>query len=365
MRIEDFGLERWLLNPSRFDLASAGITKLRLGDLTSSIDSDMLMAYGATNGSALIRKAIAQRYDANVPAESVLLTTGAAEANFLVLYRLLEREDEFVTFLPSYMQCVGIADSLGAQVRVVPLREELNHKPDIDELRKVVTKRTKVISIVNPNNPTGSVLSADDMREICGIAAHVGAWVLCDGALRGLEVEGEVASTPVEFYEKGIATGSLSKMGLTGIRIGWMIAPKGLVDMCWAMKDYTTLSHSGIGEYLGGIALQSENMSRFLGRARGVIKEHLGIVSEWVDKYHRLVSWSPSRAGHTTFLKYNLELDAIELCSRLLAEEGVLLGPGDYFGSPRHLRLRYSCDQNTLVEGLARFGAFLRRLSSP
>jgi aspartate/methionine/tyrosine aminotransferase len=365
MKIEDFSLERWLLNPSRFDLASAGITKLRLGDLTNSIDPDMLMAYGVTNGSLSIRKAVAERYDANVSPENVLISTGAAEANFLVLYRLLEKEDEFVTFLPTYMQCVGIARSLGAQVRIVPLREELNFKPDINELRKVVTKRTKLIFLVNPNNPTGSILSAEEMQEICEIASQVDAWVLCDGALRGLEVEGQVSSTPVEFYRKGIATGSLSKIGLTGIRIGWMVAPKDLVDLCWSMKDYTTLSHSGIGEYLGAIALQSGNMARFFQRARTVIKEHLGILSKWVAENHGLIEWSPPKAGHTTFLKYNLEVDSVELCKRLLAEESVLLGPGDYFGSPRHLRLRYSCDRNVLMEGLTRFGAFLRRVSGP
>lgn len=362
MKLEPFHLERWLLKPHEYDIASAGITKLRLRDLTTTIDFDMVMNYGTTNGSELIRGEIAALYEGSHQ-DDVLLATGTAEANFLALYRLLERGDELVSLTPTYMQCIELARSLGVDVRITDYKEGEDWAPNIEGLKSLVTDKTKVVLLVNPNNPTGSLISSDEMQSICKIAEEVGAWVVCDGALRGLEVDGQRAATPVEFYDKGIATGSISKIGLTGPRIGWLVSnDRELVSDCWVYKDYTTLCHSGIGEYLATIALQQENLARYIERANGVIKKQLAILSDWVAEHHPVIEWVPSKAGHTAFLKYDLEIDSIALCEKLREEEDVLVGPGDFFGGPpKHLRVRYSGEEESLVQSLTRFGAFLKR----
>ncbi len=363
MRLEPFGLERWLLNPCKYDLASAGIVKLRLKDIISEIDFDMVMSYGVTRGSELIRQRIAELFS-GVDKDSVLVTSGTAEANFLTLYRLLERGDEFLTVLPTYMHMIGLAKSLGAKVKSCHLKENEGYTLDIEEFKEKITDKTKVVCLVNPNNPTGSIISSPQMRAICEIAEDVGAWVLCDGALRGLEIDGNRAPTPVENYEKGIATGSLSKIGLSGLRLGWLIADEKLVEECWAYKDYTTLSHSGIGEYLGAVALKRENISRFIGRARETVKSHSAILCNWVSENSRVARGIPSKAGHTAFLKYDLDIDSRDLCLQLLKAKEVLVSPGAFFGSPRHLRVRYSCEKEDLLEGLARLSEFLESRSA-
>jgi len=360
MQLEPFHLERWLLQPNKYDLASGGMTKLPLRDLTSALDFDMLMSYGITSGSDLIRSEIAALYP-GVSQDNVLLTTGTAEANFLALFHLLEPWDELVTVYPTYMQCPSTARSLGAEVKGSFLKEKEAYRLDLDELQGLVTRKTKIISLVNPNNPTGSVISSETMQSICEIAGRVGAWVLCDGALRGLEVDGHVAPTPVEFSERGIATGSLSKVGLTGLRIGWIVANRELINECWRVKDYTTLSHSGIGEHLAAFALQPEKISVFFDRAREVVKRRLAILSTWVSENQDVIEWTPSRAGHTAFPRYQLDLASVDLCRRLLEAEQVLVSPGDFFGSPKHLRVRYSGEERDLVAGLDRLGSFLRR----
>jgi len=361
LKLEPFYLERWLLNPCKYDLASGGITKLKLGDLITEIDFNMVMSYGITNGSNLIRQEIAELFS-SIDENGVLVTSGTAEANLLALYRLLERGDELVVLLPAYMQFIGLAKSMGAKAKACYLQEDVNYKLDLEDLKELVTKKTKVIGFVNPNNPIGSILSDSEVRAICEVAEDVGAWVICDGALRGLEIEGNPSLTPVEMYEKGICTGSLSKIGLTGLRIGWLVADEGLVEECWAYKDYTTLCHSGIGEYLATIALRRENMARFFKRAKEIIRTHSAILGGWISENSPVISWFPSKAGHTSFVRFDLDIDSEELCKRLLKEEGVLLGPGAYFGSEKHLRVRYSCEKEALVEGLKRFSAFLKRL---
>lgn len=361
MVLEPFALERWLLQECKYDIASAGITKLKLGEVVEDLDFNMLLNYGITKGADRIREEISTLYS-NVDKNRILVTSGTAEANFLVLYRLLEKGDEFVTVFPTYMQCVGIARSLGADLRSCYLQEKDGYRLDIAELKGLVTKKTKIIFLVNPNNPTGAIISSKEMQAVCEIAEEVGAWVLCDGALRGLELAEEFSPTPVEFYEKGIATGSISKIGLTGLRIGWLIADEKLVEECWTYKDYTTLCHSGIGEFLATAALKMKNYNGYLKRAKNVIRSHLGILADWVEDNSGIVHWVPSRGGHTAFIGYDLDIDAEEFCRQLLEEEDVLVSPGDYFGTARHLRVRYSCDTDTLVNALDRFGTFLTRL---
>jgi hypothetical protein len=363
MKIEPFGLERWLLHPHRFGLGGAGITQLTLSQLTDGLDPDTLLTYGGvTNGSETIRARIADLYE-NVSEDDVLVTTGAAEANFLVMHSLLEAGDELIAFKPCYWQCIGIARSLGARVKLCDLIEEEAYRPDTEQLRDRITSQTKVISLVNPNNPTGAVISHEEMDTICEIADTVGAWVLADGALRGLETDGPQAASPVEVYERGIATGSVTKPGLKGLRIGWLAAEAELLERCWILKDYTTLSHSGIGELLAEIALQPQKRAMILERACDTIRHRRALLSDWMDDMYPLLEWVPAQAGHTGFIKYDLDAHSVDLCTRLLEEEGVLLSPGDYFGSPNHLRLRYSCDEEMLIAGLDRIEAFLRRQS--
>ena len=360
VKLKPFQLERWLLNPCTYDLASAGITKLKLRDVAPSLDPDMLLNYGMTNGSERIRTQIAALYR-GVNARNVLVTSGTAEANLLAIYRLLEPGDEAVAIVPTYMQCIGLAESLGARVKRCRLDEERGYRPDLRELERLVTRKTKVVLCVNPNNPTGTVYSEEEMRQIGGVAESVGAWFLCDGALRSLEVDGGRAAAPVECSAKGIATGSLSKIGITGIRIGWLVGPEELVQGCWADKDYTTLCHSGIGEYLATLALEPANFGRYLERAKSVIREHRTILADWIAAHRTLVSWVPPAGGHTAFVRYHLDLDSEALARQVLAERGVLVSPGDHFESPQHLRIRYSCDRDTLVKGLEALGGFLAR----
>ncbi len=359
MEWKAFELERWLLNPSEHDLGGAGITKLRLKDLAPSMDPDMVLGYGITNGSATLRAEVSRLF--GVDPSCVLITTGTAEANFLALLRLVEPGDELIAFVPAYMQGVGIAQGLRARVRLSQLVEEEGYKVNLHDLRMLVNDKTKVISLVNPNNPTGAIVSESELRSICEMAARVGAWVLCDGALRGLERAGGQAATPVTLYERGIATGSISKIGLTGPRIGWLVGPQQLVDACWSYKDYTTLSHSGIGEYLATVALNESNLARILRRAKDRIEEHAAVLSEWVAKQYPLIEWVTPKAGHTAFLKYRLSVDSVTICRTLLKEEGVLISPGDYFLSPKHLRLGYSGERENLTQSLAHLSAFLQR----
>jgi aspartate/methionine/tyrosine aminotransferase len=361
MKFQPFELERWLQEPCKYDIASAGITKLKLKDLTQSLDPEMVLNYGLTKGAEQICARVARLYR-GAAADNVLITSGAAEANLLILLRLLEPGDEAVVVVPAYKQSIGIAEAMGVEVRRCFLIEEEGYRLDLGKLEACLSEKTRVICLVNPNNPTGTVIGEEQMRQVCAAAEKAGAWVLCDGALRGLELNGGPAPTPFEHYPRGIATGSLSKIGITGIRIGWLVAESGLVEKLWADKDYTTLCHSGIGEYLAGLALEPEKFEAFVDRAKGVMRNGLDVLADWISRNNRLVDWVPSSSGHTAFVRYKPAMGSEELAQKLLAEEEVLVSPGDYFDLPYHLRLRYSGERAELEEALERLGSFLARL---
>ncbi len=363
MKIEPFMLERWLPGKrSRYSVGGACVKPLRLKELTDRIDLDMEVEYGSTKGDAALREKISAIYP-GTSADDVLVTIGTAEANFLALSCLLEAEDEFVVVTPTYMGSLGIAPWLGANVRKLRLSEEEGYRVDLEELNKFVGRKTKVIFVTNPNNPTATKLSENEIQGICEIAGGVGAYLIFDEALKGLELDGIQASSPPSIYEKGIATGSLSKIGLPGLRLGWLVARKELADACWSFKDYTSLGIPVLTEYLGNIALEKENYRWIVQRARGILRTNAQVFLTWAKRNSAHVSCLEPRAGATVFPEYSAALDSTTFCERLLAEESVQVSPGDAFEVPKHFRLRYGgVDEKVLSEALMHVETFLQKL---
>ena len=364
MKIEPFKLERWLPGKkSKYSIGGACVKPMRFNELTDDFDMSLEVEYGSTKGDLELRKKLSALYPGTTP-EDVLITIGTAEANFLGLSCLLEAGDEFVVITPTYMGSLGIAPWLGAKVRELHLSEEDGYRLNLEQLKRLVGKKTKVVFVTNPNNPTSTKLSESEMQGICDIAKEVGAYVMCDEALRGLELDGIQASSPPSIYEKGISTGSLSKLGLPGLRLGWLIARKEFADACWSYKDYTSLGIPVLSEHFGNIALERKNYQKIVQRARGILKNNVKVLMSWVNRNSAYLSCVEPKAGATGFPKYNAMMDSSAFCEKLLIEESVQVSPGDAFNVPKHFRLRYGgVDERTLGEALSHVEAFLKRLS--
>ncbi|HEY7817995.1 MAG TPA: aminotransferase class I/II-fold pyridoxal phosphate-dependent enzyme, partial [Vicinamibacteria bacterium] len=151
------------------NLSESGVTPLTLGELLEGRDIlDTKLSYPPTKGTEELREHIADMY-AGADAENVVVTSGTAEANYIAVLGLLEPGDEAVVMMPNYMQVIGLARSIGATAKSLNLREELGWAPDLDDLRRLVTNKTKLIALCNPNNPTGAVMTEDMMREIAKV----------------------------------------------------------------------------------------------------------------------------------------------------------------------------------------------------
>jgi aspartate/methionine/tyrosine aminotransferase len=373
MHIRPFGVEIWMNryeNECELNLAETCVESLTVSQLldlagkgNSALDEllPLKLTYGAIEGSDRLRSAIAALYDRQQPA-NIVLAHGAIGANALVYQALVEPGDRVVSILPTYQQHYSIPESLGAEVRVLRLREEDAYLPDLEQLKRLVDGKAKLIALTNPNNPTGALIERPMLEQIAAIARDAGAWVLCDEVYRGVDQHGDgFTASMADLYEKGISTGSMSKAwSLAGLRLGWIAAPEEVIHAVSVHRDYSTISVGMVDDYLAAIALESRD--RVLERSRAITRGNLAILDEWVAG-ESLISYVRPKSGTTALLKYDLPLSSEEFCTRLLDETGVMLLPGSALDMEGHLRIGYANNPEILREGLSRMSSFLKEMS--
>lgn len=346
MKIEIFELERiqslWE-NIVEYNLTESGIHPYTLNELLDESEIEELLSlrlgYGQTNGAPELREAISRLYP-GTDLDNFLVTNGSAEANFLAIWSHLEPGNELILMLPNYMQIWGIARSFGVKVKPFHLKEELDWQPDLDELKSLVSSKTKMIAVCNPNNPTGAVLSKEAMKEIVRLAEKANAWVYADEVYRGAELDGQETPSFLGLYNKVMACAGLSKAyALPGLRIGWLAGPKEAIEKAWAYHDYTTISSGMLGSRAAILVLQPELRKKVLSRSRKILKENLAALEDWVKKHKTLFKLIPPRAGAVTFPHYFMKINSTELATRLIREKSVFIVAGDCFGMDHYLRI--------------------------
>jgi aspartate/methionine/tyrosine aminotransferase len=366
MRVEPFDMERLQStyeNEVEFNLSESGVHPLRLGELVHDNGSrDALLGevlrYTQTNGTPPLRALIASMYPGATP-DHIQVTNGGSEANYIVTWKLVEPGDEVVVMSPNYRQTWSLARAFGATVTEWPLvNDAARWRVDTDALERLVSPRTRLIVICNPNNPTGARLPATDLDRIAAIAARHGSWVLADEIYRGAERDGGETPTMWGRYERTIVTSGLSKAyGLPGLRIGWVVAAPAVVESLWAYHDYTTIAPGALSDALARRALEPRRREAILARTRGILTQNFPIVAAWLDQQDRLFSYVPPDAGAIVYARYHHGINSTALVTRLRLEHSVLVVPGDHFGMDGYLRLGFGEESGYLRNALARLGA--------
>ncbi|UCF78440.1 MAG: aminotransferase class I/II-fold pyridoxal phosphate-dependent enzyme [Candidatus Eiseniibacteriota bacterium] len=354
-----------------YNLSESGVHPVPLSELLAD-DPDHIncllatgLNYPHVNGLPELRDRIAALYDGARP-ENVLVTVGAAEANYLTVRTLLSAGDEIVVMLPNYMQIWGIAKNHGLEVRTFNLREEIGWAPDLSELSEAVTPKTKLIAVCNPNNPTGRILTEEEMDAVVAASERAGAWLLADEVYRGAErVAIEESPSFYGRYEKTVAVGSLSKAyGLPGLRIGWVVCPTPIVDEIWARHEYVAISASMLSNKLAEIALSDEVRPRLIKRTRDFIRGGYSILERWMETHGNVLSLTPPQAGAIAFVRYNLDVSSTVFTERLRKEKSVLIVPGEHFGMDKLVRISFGLPQDYLVPALDRIHELITALKS-
>lgn len=351
MKLERFEMERMQStyeNLVEFNLSESGVRPLTPRELiedTAALDGllDQPLVYTQSNGTVDLRRAIASMYP-NATSDHVEVTNGGSEANFITTFNLIEPGDEVVMLVPNYMQTWGLSRAFGGTIRewrLVEDGEAGRWRPDLDELTRLVTPRTKMIVICNPNNPTGARLTGTELDAVARAADRHGAWILSDEVYRGAELDGRFTESMWGRSERVIVTSGLSKAyGLPGLRIGWIVGPPPVIASFWSYHDYVTIAPGALSDRMARVALQPDRRARLFERTRGILRKNLPLMEEWLRDaggFH----WIRPEAGAIVYVRYDYTINSTVLVNRLREEKSVLVVPGDHFGMDGYLRLGF------------------------
>lgn len=320
-------------------------TPARLGDYLEDLDPEMNLDWSnqSFQGLPSLREKVVARmgYAPECSADDVLITAGTSEANFLAITQLVEAGDELIVDVPGWPQPLALGEAIGAVVKQLPRYEDRAWQFDLNELADLITDKTKLIYLCNPNNPTGHVLDEETLKQVAALAEGVGAYVLCDEVYRGLEWHGADTPRIASFYERGISTGSISKLfGMQGLRTGWMVCrdPKVILD-AMVLREYTSEIMNVMGETIADIVLREERFAPKVAQVRAAERQNIEFLDQFIAEMPML-SWHRPKAGLIGFCRIDLPIDADLFAKRLLAPPyRTFVMSGSAYHYPQHIRL--------------------------
>jgi aspartate/methionine/tyrosine aminotransferase len=290
-----------------------------------------------------------------------LVHAGAEEAIFNFMNVALDPGDHIVVHAPYYQSLGEVARGIGAEVSEWKGDPERSWELDLDDLKRALTGRTKVVVVNFPHNPTGFLPSSEFVQELSQLSDQHGFLVFSDEVYRGLELDrSERLPAFGDVNERAVSLGVMSKVyGLAGLRIGWIATRNaGLFNELAAFKDYTTICNSAPSEFLATLALRHADA---IGeRNVEIIRANLDHLDDFFHSHRKLFAWHRPKAGPIAFptlLRGSVEA----FCADLVEKAGVLLLPGTLYGDG-YRSFRIGFGRKNVHESLSRFDAFVKDL---
>jgi aspartate aminotransferase len=318
--------------------------------------------YSPTDGSPSLKKAIIryteENYDKLVAPENVIVTSGAKQAIYNILFTLLNPQDEVIILAPYWVSYPEIVKMVyGIPVFVIP--EDGTLHPRMEDIAKAVGPSTRAIIVNSPNNPSGLVFREDFIKEIVEFCEKKQIYLIMDDIYHKLVFDDKKTASCYKFTQldtdesRLISVNGVSKLyGMTGFRIGWAVAPRRLVRVMTNLQAQTTSCASVILQAaaegaLSGLQSIVENLRQSIENNRNVIMQEL-------NSFNGVKTTQPDGTFYCfpDFRAY--ETDSVKLSEFLLKKALVVTVPGKEFGMESHLRLSFAGSVNDIVEGVAR-----------
>lgn len=286
--------------------------------------------------------------------ERVIITAGSQEALYLALLALVDDGDEVLLPNPGFVAYPTIVRMAGGTASFYRLPRETGFAFDRDDFRRALTPRTKVVVCISPSNPTGRVLTNDDLASIADAVRDQGAYLISDEIYRELYYTTAKPESLSNYYDRTIVISGLSKsMSMTGWRLGWLCGEEPVVQAALVLHGYVTTCASAVSQKASLVAWTDEAEAARSGfretfRAR---RDHL---LRLIDSELGLRAVTPDGAFYTMLdvSKYGPSMRVAEA----LLSERVITVPGAAFGSESEgfLRVSFCADHETLEEGVQR-----------
>ena len=326
--------------------------------------------YTSNYGDMELRRAIAEKLEKqnHIPyrAEEILVTVGLSEAIFDLLCTILDEEDEILVPDPVWMNYVNVPRLLGAVPVSYRLREENGWQMDLDEIRGKITKKTKALVLVTPNNPTGSILSEENLLELSRLAQENDFLVVADEVYERLVYDGNthvsIASLP-GMKERTITLNGMSKTySMTGWRLGYAAAPKEFIAAMNKIHQHNVTCAPSFVQKASIAALREET-----NEVEAMVKEYQrrrDYAVKAINEVPGLSCQCPEGAFYIFINAKPLGMSSEELAGYLLESAGIALVPGSVFGESGegYLRMSFANSYENIVEGTKRLADAVRKL---
>ncbi|MGQ5717790.1 pyridoxal phosphate-dependent aminotransferase [Pseudochrobactrum asaccharolyticum] len=350
-RLSSQGSHKWAVHMRARDMKAAGeeIIELTIGEPDIPTPADMIdeaarsMRAGRTRytggrGEPSILAALSDKYSKRtgrtISQKQILCFPGTQSALAIAMFGLAEEGDEVITTNPCYATYEGVIKATGATPVYVPVSEENGFRLQAADLEKAITPRSRVLLLNSPHNPTGAMLSREEIAAIGEVCIKHNLWIISDEVYELLVFNGEFSS-PLdipELAERTVVVASISKShSAPGFRSGWCIGPEEFTDRLLPLSEYLLF---GVQPFIADMTAYALNrpataakqmLENFYRRAQ--------MISERLDGQAGITCKIP-QAGMFILVDIRATgLTGADFAMRLLEEEKIATMPGDSFGS--------------------------------
>jgi aspartate aminotransferase len=318
--------------------------------------------YTPTDGLPSLKKAIIryteENYNRLVAPENIIATAGAKQSLFNLLYTILNPQEEVIILAPywvSYPEIVKMC--LGIPVIVTP--EEGTFTPSFEEIERAVTSYTRAIIINTPNNPSGAIYPPALIEKIVDFCERKGIYLICDDIYHKLTFDGNEAPPAWSFTQKDVEStrvivvnGVAKLYGMTGFRIGWVVAPREIVRIMTNVQAQTTSCVSPVSQAAAEGALNG--IQSVVEALRLQIENNRNVMLQEMKSFNGARLIPPQGTFYALPDLRAFSTNSVEISKFLLKKALVVTVPGKDFGMEGHLRLSFAGSVKDVMEGMAR-----------
>jgi len=318
--------------------------------------------YTPPDGLPSMKKAVIryteENYNRLVAPENVIITNGAKQSLFNILYSILNPQDEVIIIAPywvSYTEMIKMC--LGIPVVVTP--EDGTFTPGFAEIERAVNSSTRAIIVNSPNNPSGAIYPPELIEKIVDLSERRGIFMICDDIYHKLTFDRNIAVPAYNFTKKDVESshivvvnGVAKLYGMTGFRIGWVVGPRQLVRVMTNVLAQTTSCVSPVAQAAAEGALNG--LQSVVEALRLQIQNNRDVVLQEMKTFHGARLIPPDGTFYALPDMRAFNNNSVEISRFLLKKAMVVTVPGREFGMEGHIRISFAGSVRDLTEGIAR-----------
>ena len=318
--------------------------------------------YAPPDGLPSMKKAVIryteENYDRLVSPENVIVTNGAKQSLYNIFYSILNPQDEVVVIAPywvSYPEIIKMC--MGIPVIVTP--EDGTFTPRFEDIEQAVTSATRAIIVNSPNNPSGAIYPPELIEKITDLCEQKGIFMVCDDIYHKLTFSGHTSIPAYSFTKKDVensniivVNGVAKLYGMTGFRIGWVVAPRKLVEVMTNVLAQTTSCVSPIAQAAAEGALNG--LQSVVEALRLQIQNNCEVLLQEMKTFNGARLIPPQGTFYALPDLRAFNNNSVEVSKFLLKKAMVVTVPGREFGMEGHIRISFAGSVKDITEGISR-----------